>query len=274
MYRMRWSLTAATLAILTVCLAVEGQATDDGARAELKATALPTASPVVAELPRQDPTPRSDANTSTLTIRATQTPPVKPRAPAVASPNSRPVVTAAPADREPQLIFKEPIGIRIDYNPYAVSDSPSLCFQQGLDRAALAARPSEPRLFPVPTRMPVDSAYSINSAFRPPTPSMDEQGLAESAYQRDGDIFIEDGVFRAAFQQPLAPLQPLQPVQPPSIAPYQPNVPSALDTLGTTSIAELAAAVGGSPAQVPSKRKPLPPPISAVCCNRPTRCRA
>ncbi len=50
-------------------------------------------------------------------------------------------------------------------------------------------------------------------------------------------------------QQPLAPLQPLQPVQPPSITPYEPSIPGSFETLGSTSIAALAAAVGGSPAQ-------------------------
>ncbi len=83
----------------------------------------------------------------------------------------------------------------------------------------------------------------------PPGPTQDEQLWTNLPRTLESDIFIDHGVFRAAMQQPLAPLQPLQPVQPPSITPYEPSIPGSFETLGTTSIAALAAAVGGGPAQ-------------------------
>ncbi len=93
------------------------------------------------------------------------------------------------------------------------------------------------------------SDEELNGAIFPPAPSLEEQLWLDPSFRTDGMIVIDHGVFRAAMQQPLAPLQPLQPVQPPSIAPYQPSIPNTFDTLATTSIAELAAAVGGGPAQ-------------------------
>ncbi len=258
---MRWSLAAATL-LLVVCLAAHSKASDSvpriGSEADSNsavvlqvarqdaAVPLPAASPAAAELPRQDASPRTSANTSTLAIRTNQAPSAVTE---VAKARADQPVVRAPSSNEPQLIFKEPIGIRIEYNPFAAGESPSWRFQQGLDRVAREVLYSEPTHTFAPTRLPTDLPPALSSAFCPPAPTLDEQSLLESPFQRDGEIFIDHGVFRAAFQQPLAPLQPLQPVQPPSVAPYQPNIPSAQDTLGMTSIAELAAAVGGSPAQ-------------------------
>lgn len=102
------------------------------------------------------------------------------------------------------------------------------------------ARANQPSLTPEP---------SLLTLVSPPTPSTDEQLWLDDPFRIDGGIFLDHGVFRSAFQQPLAPLQPIQPVQPPSLTPYEPNIPGAFDTLGTTSIAELAAAVGGGPVQ-------------------------
>src|SRR6266700_7395617 len=55
--------------------------------------------------------------------------------------------------------------------------------------------------------------------FSPPTPSLDEQLWLDDPFQLGGGIYLDHGVFRSAFQQPLAPLQPIQPAQPPSMAP-------------------------------------------------------
>ena len=87
------------------------------------------------------------------------------------------------------------------------------------------------------------------SSFSTPLPSTDEQLWLGDPFQIGGGIFLDHGVFRTALQQPLAPLQPLQPVQPPAITPYEPNIPNAVEPTTTISIAELAAAVGGSPVQ-------------------------
>jgi iron complex outermembrane recepter protein len=95
---------------------------------------------------------------------------------------------------------------------------------------------------------PVDRLASFEST-SVPGPTQDEQLWINLPRSLEADIVIDHGVFRAAMQQPLAPLQPLQPVQPPSITPYEPSIPGAFETLGTTSIAALAAAVGGGPAQ-------------------------
>ena len=71
-----------------------------------------------------------------------------------------------------------------------------------------------------------------------------------SAYHEYGTIIYDNGVFRSAYQQPLAPLQPLQPVQPPTLAPTEPTAGMGdLGGVSSLSIAELAAAVGGSPVQ-------------------------
>ena len=176
-----------------------------------------------------------------------------------------PITPLAHADAVPSWC-REPIGVRIDYNPFAADFSPSLCFDERLSRAAdLAdeiANRSEPRLFVVqggarigsPLGESISDGESAsdeepNGAIFPPAPSLEEQLWLDPSFRTDGMIVIDHGVFRAAMQQPLAPLQPLQPVQPPSIAPYQPGIPNTFDTLATTSIAELAAAVGGGPAQ-------------------------
>lgn len=87
------------------------------------------------------------------------------------------------------------------------------------------------------------------SQINAPAPTSDEQQLADAPFLYESEFFFDHGVLNAAFQQPLAPLQPLQPVQPPSINPFEPSITSSFNTLGMTSIAELAAAAGGGPAQ-------------------------
>jgi iron complex outermembrane recepter protein len=84
-----------------------------------------------------------------------------------------------------------------------------------------------------------------------PGPTPDEQLWLGNAFEEGrGGIIVDHGVFRSAYQQPLAPLQPLQPVQPPTLTPTEPTAPAgAFSALGGVSVAELAAAVGGSPVQ-------------------------
>ncbi len=232
---MRWSLQAATI-VLAVFLAANGTATEiapRATRAELPTQdSQPAPAIPAAELARQDRSVDNRAKNSTLKIRPTNDP--------------QPAVVERD---EPHLIFREPIGIRIDYNPYGTSASPSSNFSQRLENLTLQAMPAE-RVYELPPiELPRNLPPSMGAAFQPPAPTVEEASLVTSVFQPAGEIYIDHGVFRAAFQQPLAPLQPLQPVQPPSVAPYQPNIPTTADTLGTTSIAELAAAVGGSPAQ-------------------------
>jgi iron complex outermembrane receptor protein len=166
---------------------------------------------------------------------------------------------------EVQLAFKEPIGIRVDINPFADANRPSRVFQERVDRqrelfaGQLAAdddsgyaQLASAEISDQPVMRPPAVAYA-GDVLRPiisaPAPTYDEQMFVEQPFAYGNDIHIDHGVFKAAMQQPLAPLQPLQPVQPQSIAPYEPQIPSTISSLSTTSIAELAAAVGGSPAQ-------------------------
>ena len=245
---MQLSFAAPILAVVWLCFALESVAADADLRALPPVTPLPVVSPIVGELPRQDAVSPPMVNRSTLTIRAIENlPPSAGTANTPITKAREPVVRTVPAELPP-LLLKEPIGIRIEYNPFAANASPTLRYQQDVERLSAFPANSRPNLIPVPLSIGGDMSMSFGPAFRAPAPDDDEQALLASIFH-DDEIYIDHGVFRVAFQQPLAPLQPLQPVQPPSVAPYQPNVPSTLDTLGMTSIAELAAAVGGSPAQ-------------------------
>ncbi|HZZ27418.1 MAG TPA: hypothetical protein VFE46_05360, partial [Pirellulales bacterium] len=187
------------------------------------------------------------------------------------------------------LWCRDSIGLRIDFNPFANADCPSRRFNldygisypllstvNSVNSISLMQRPG----LVAPT---VQLAHFLGSnsegksleseklqqcigesqngsdddvedsvqteAIVLPAPTAEEQLWLHFPSTLDGSIVIDHGVFKAAMQQPLAPLQPLQPVQPPSITPYEPSLPGAFETLGTTSIAELAATVGGGPAQ-------------------------
>ena len=187
---------------------------------------------------------------------------------------------------------RDSIGLRIDFNPFATTYSPSHCFDAKVARlveipgcqlaaedtciaivqrtgvttptvrlayfpkADSATEAFEPKPTPFSLselQIELEADTGRNSAANglnmPPAPTVDEQLWLNFPSALEGSIYLDHGVFRAAMQQPLAPLQPLQPVQPPSITPYEPSIPGAFETLGTTSIAELAAAVGGGPAQ-------------------------
>ena len=118
------------------------------------------------------------------------------------------------------------------------------------DNSAAAPAASEPAPFDdlpaPPSGLLLPTAASDTRA----APTAEEQSFADSVYHFGDTIVIDHGVFRAAYQQPLTPLQPLQPVQPQNITPTEPTLPGgALSPLAGTSIAELAAAVGGSPVQ-------------------------
>src|SRR5689334_2078064 len=98
---MRWSLQAATI-VFAVCFAENGTATEVAPRAKhtqlLAQDSQPTAAIPAAELPRQDRSADFVVKSSTLKIGPTD--------------DSQPPVVERD---EPQLIFREPIGIRIDY---------------------------------------------------------------------------------------------------------------------------------------------------------------
>jgi iron complex outermembrane recepter protein len=214
---MRWPLPALMIAVLAGCLVDPG-----AARAE-DAHLPPASQPPEVELVRQDMPTGPAAN--------------RPSVPPLLPP---PKAGAVQNDSAP-LKWKEPIGTRIDYNPYSQADSPSRRFNRevketngfvpGVCSAADYRRPTS----------------GVESA-SPPEPTADEQLWLDSTFHTF-NIIVDHGVFRSAYQQPLAPLQPLQPVQPPSLAPTEPTAPGGLGALGTVSIAELAAAVGGSPVQ-------------------------
>ncbi len=179
--------------------------------------------------------------------------------------------------------WQQPIGTPIEYNPFATGDSPSLKFAIELATAAETAPQTSPAQVnsspppsttsPADASAPPDDQLATSSAAEPTpfddlppppaalllpsavssgraAPTSEEQSFADSVYHFGDTIVIDHGVFRAAYQQPLAPLQPLQPVQPQNITPTEPTLPgAALSPLAGTSIAELAAAVGGSPVQ-------------------------
>ncbi|HEY2761243.1 MAG TPA: TonB-dependent receptor, partial [Pirellulales bacterium] len=126
------------------------------------------------------------------------------------------------------------------------SDPPVASVDSARIAAATSSNQPEPSNRPAPL---VSSVISLQPPLDPPSPSTDEQLWLADPFQIGGGIFLDHGVFRTALQQPLAPLQPLQPAQPPAITPYEPSIPNAFDTSTTTSIAELAAAVGGGPVQ-------------------------
>ncbi len=216
---MRWPLAALMFAVLAVSPAYRG-----AAQAE-DAPLSPASQPPPAELARQETPAAQNSNSESA-------PPLLSK--------SKPA--SGQADIAP-LKWSEPIGTPVDYNPYSRTDSPTRRFNGDVKRISSF----------VPGVCSAVDSYGLVSAsssepMSPPEPTADEQLWLDSTFH-NFNIIVDHGVFRSAYQQPLAPLQPLQPVQPPSLAPTEPSAPGGLGSLSTVSIAELAAAVGGSPVQ-------------------------
>lgn len=219
--------TAILGAVLAVCLANSEALGDDDARMTQRTA-----------LPRQDQaSTAADASSqggSTLVVRSVDTaaaPRISDSEAKTASSAVGPVVQAA--------LPREPIAASLDANPYANCVSPASVFAI---RTALID-PSTP--------WSADSGDGESPAFvsRPPQPSFDEQLWLGFPMGNPEPSFLDPDVFQSAFQPPLAPLQPIQPVQPQTLAPIEPIFPGSFNTLGMSTIAELAAAVGGGPAQ-------------------------
>ncbi|MCC7087025.1 MAG: TonB-dependent receptor [Pirellulales bacterium] len=134
---------------------------------------------------------------------------------------------------------REPTESPANQGPYSGSSSPAAWF---------AARFASCEIRDFAKGADTEGNYPIY-ARRAPSPSLEEQIWLNDPGFDDELRYFDEQFFPSAFQQPLAPLQPLQPVQPQTLAPIEPTFPGSFNTLGMSSIAELAAAVSGSPAQ-------------------------
>ena len=111
---MRWFLPALTFAVLAACL--------NGAAKAGDAQLPPANQPPLLELPRQD--------------IAADAQPIQRDSIPQPSPEEAPPLLSSVQREAPQRLWKEPIGTRVDYNPYSQSESPTRRFNNSVNGIA------------------------------------------------------------------------------------------------------------------------------------------